>query len=320
MLPISLSTEAGDRARRRRWLVGLVLALLVHLLLMTVNVHWAPNSAPPRVEIQQVDPRKLEAIRRQWHQPQSMLIDKDKNRPSDKEAPKDAKYFSDRNIHVDHEQRAKEHTLIPKPGSPVLGEEAKPAAPSKPAAPPKQPSRSLPSLGNLGVPLPVPKRGEEPRPREQAENDDHPPGSTEIGGEQYIEDKTLPEGSENMLNAQESVYYSFYARLYDAIAPIWESKLRELPNQMHIGQGEYNTVVDVVMDADGNLIEVHQLHGSGFPELDSVVEAAWKRIGRFPNPPTALLNPQGEVHTGWTFTVEIGAGFGSRFLPPERNY
>ncbi|MEK7690119.1 MAG: TonB C-terminal domain-containing protein, partial [Bdellovibrionota bacterium] len=140
------------------------------------------------------------------------------------------------------------------------------------------------------------------------------------GGDQAIMDRTLPEGSENLLKAQESVFYSFYSRLYEAIAPIWQSRIREVPRSRKIQAGEYNTVVEVVFDRQGNLIAIRHLEDSGIPEFDTAVDTAWKSVGRFPNPPKGLTNAQGRVHTGWTFSVHVGDGFQVQFLPPERNY
>jgi len=56
------------------------------------------------------------------------------------------------------------------------------------------------------------------------------------------------------------------------------------------------------------------------PEFDEAVNRAFGRIGRFPNPPRALLNEKGEAHTGWSFSVNVDSGFNLNYRPPERNY
>jgi hypothetical protein len=78
--------------------------------------------------------------------------------------------------------------------------------------------------------------------------------------------------------------------------------------------------VDVVFDRDGNLIAVQQLATSGILEFDQAAATARKAIGRFPNPPSGLLNEEGQVHTGWTFTVQLGQGSALEYLPPEQVY
>src|SRR6185437_9926267 len=105
-----------------------------------------------------------------------------------------------------------------------------------------------------------------------------------------------------------------------AIAPIWQSRVREVTPQTRIVPGNYTTVVDVVLDKEGNLIAVRQITGSGIPVLDQAVDTSWHKTGRFPNPPKDLLNDQGEVHTGWTSTVQLDQGAGLNYMPPERVY
>ncbi len=275
----------------------------------------------PPVEIQNIDPRKLETIRRQWKD-KSLLLDQDKSRPSEKEAPPDARYLSDRNIHVEKEQRAKETDVIPKPGHP---NQPQSSAQTEKHSQPKHRAQTkpLPKLGNLGIPFsfdkkvdPSPKLAQNSPQNSQRNLSSFAPA----GGDQAIPDKNLPTGSENLLNAQESVYYSFYARLYEAIGPIWQSRIRQVPYQRRVMPGEYRTSVDVVLDKNGNVLEIRKLQGSGIEEFDSAVDEAWKKVGRFPNPPEGLLDGERHVHTGWTFSVDVGQGFGAMSLPPERNY
>ena len=140
------------------------------------------------------------------------------------------------------------------------------------------------------------------------------------GGDQAVLDRKLPEGASNMLNAEESVYYSFYARMYEAIAPVWQSRIREVASTQRVGAGEYTTVVDVILDKNGNLLGVKRVHNSGVEAFDKAVDNALSKTGHFPNPPKDLLNEAGEVHTGWTFTVSLQQGTGYNFMPPERVY
>lgn len=184
-----------------------------------------------------------------------------------------------------------------------------------PKAEAQKQTQPLPELGNLGVPLHL-DRPAPPAPQKaevQRNNGDE-------GGDQAVLDRDLPQGSENMLNAEESVFYSFYSRMYEAIAPVWQSHIRTVASQQHVAAGDYTTVVDVILDKDGNLVGVRQMHSSGVPAFDHAVDAALQKAGHFPNPPKDLLNAQGEVHTGWTFTVQLAQGTGFNFAPPERVY
>jgi outer membrane biosynthesis protein TonB len=177
---------------------------------------------------------------------------------------------------------------------------------------------ALPDLSKLGVPFPVSKPQEQKQPDAPFQQENQ--RAADDAGDQNMDRRDLPQGSENMLNAEESVYYSFYSRMYEAIAPVWQSKVREVTPTQRIVQGDYTTVVDVVLDAQGNLIQVRQIQGSGIAILDEAVDSSWKKIGHFPNPPKDLLNAQGEVHTGWTFTVQLSQGAGMEYLPPARVY
>jgi hypothetical protein len=78
--------------------------------------------------------------------------------------------------------------------------------------------------------------------------------------------------------------------------------------------------VDVIFDPDGNLVGVRRIQSSGIDDFDLAVDESWKKVGRFPNPPKGLLGAENQVHTGWTFTVQVGDGFNMNYLPPERNY
>jgi TonB family protein len=300
------------RSARVAWILAALFALLFHALLLIPKIPGfffdAKPLPPPRVDIKQVDPRKLEAIRKQWKAREKQLLI-DKSAPAASEPPADARYMSDRNIRVDKEQRAKQTAVIPKAGRP--GE----PQPAHPPPPPPKAQRRLPELGNLGVKLPAaPRRSPPPRQAAAASN------SGDEAGSQAIRDPSLPEGSENLLNAQESVYYSFYSRLYEAIGPVWQSKVRTAARMRRLQPGEYTTHVDVVLDANGNLVGVQQLSSSGIPEFDQAADSAWRRIGRFPNPPTDLLDEKGQIHTGWTFTVQLNQGMNLDYLPPERTY
>src|SRR5581483_6237265 len=85
------------------WIIALLLALCWHAAVLLPRIPWTRALPPPRVEVKTIDPRKLEAIRRKWDQ--QLLLDKN-NRPNEAIAPKDARYFSDKNHTVEKEQRA----------------------------------------------------------------------------------------------------------------------------------------------------------------------------------------------------------------------
>lgn len=278
---------------RRKLIIATAIALLLHLLALEYS-RWielvGSAGAPAPVAIHEVDPRKLEEIQRQWKE-RALLLQKDRAAP-DKTvpAPKDARYMSDRNTRVEEERRARQTAPIPHAVNP---------------APPQ--ARKLPKLAQLGVRL--------PKPSDRAPPD---PGET---GDQALLDRHLKEGDRNLLNTVESVYYSYYSRLYQAIAPIWNSRIRQAAYTTRgIVAGEYIAHADVVFDREGNLREVRILQSSGVPAFDEAIHYAWRKIQRFPNPPRDLLDASGEVHTGWSFAVNLDANSGFQFYEPERTY
>src|SRR4051794_20500662 len=117
-----IQLEETQTNSKKTWIYFLIIALLFHLLLFTLHLDWLGHAPPPRVEIQTIDPKKLDAVRKQWKD-KGLLLNKDKSKPKEKEAPPDARYFSDRNIHVEKEQRAKDTNVIPKPGRPDATQE-----------------------------------------------------------------------------------------------------------------------------------------------------------------------------------------------------
>ena len=297
------------------WVLFLVLALIFHGLLFMVKFQWAAPLKPPNVDIQQIDPRKLESIRNKWKE-KSLLLDRNPSIPSEKEAPPDARYFSDRNSKVEKEQRARDTNVIPK-----TGKARKDPPSSRSKSKPKSP-KPLADLRSLGLPLHLnrPQNSRDPADQETQNQATSSQMASQLGGDQALLDKDLPTGSENILNTQESIYYSFYARLYEAIGPVWQSRIRELPYRLELQPREYRTEVDVVLDQNGSVVEVRRLHSSGIEEFDRAIEDAWKKVGPFPNPPQALLNSNRQVHTGWTFSVNVQQGLRIQESPPFRNY
>ena len=321
----TVETTAADlvdddytQSRARNWILFAIFALLFHLLLYFLKPLFPAytSTTPPRIEVQQVDPKKLEAIKRQWERERqkSLLLSKDKSPPQDAPRPKDARYFSDRNRIFEKEQRARQTDVLPHAGNGTADHPSQPAA-----APPKAASaqRAAP-LAKLGIPMHL-DRSSQPPPPPNPQADHASTGGEQRGADQDINDRTLPEGGENLLNTEQSVYYSFYARLYEAIAPIWQSMVREQP-QEHISAGDYTTQVTVLINADGDLVGIEQHTSSGIRQFDQAVERAWRKIGHFPNPPHGLINGQGVVATGWTFTVRLSNDIGLQAMPPSRSY
>jgi outer membrane biosynthesis protein TonB len=298
----SSTLSFDDRSRTRRiWIVSLALALLLHVLLLLLQPPWHSPMSMPRVDVKPIDPKTLEKIRESWKAKEKDLLIGKKDAKNEESAPKDAKYFSDKNTKVEKEQRASVTNVVPKTGG----------IPQTGATEPEQtkPGTRKSKLSDLGVPLNLNKVAPPKMPRGRQ--------YVPEGGDQSLVDKELPQGSENMLNTEQSVYYSFYSRLYESVGPIWQSNVRRSQPGRKLGPGDYVAIVDVIFDREGNLLKIKYLQSSGISVFDSAVENSWHRISRFPNPPHDLLDKNGQVHTLWNFTVSVGNGVGIEYMPPE---
>jgi TonB family protein len=207
------------------------------------------------------------------------LLLENRSAPESAEAPKDARFASDRNVRVEREQRAREGEAIAR------------RARENPA-----------DLSRLGVGL---------RP---------PPSAAALTGanvEKLIDDPDLAIGAENMLSSTRSVYYSFFARLEQETLPVWQSSIRTLGESVAFPPGEFTTVVEVVLRADGALEDIRTLLSSGYSQLDRAAENSWRKLERYPNPPQALLEKDGRLRMRWGYKV-INSASAFRVLPPTR--
>jgi outer membrane biosynthesis protein TonB len=125
-------------------------------------------------------------------------------------------------------------------------------------------------------------------------------------------------GDFNALNTRESVYYSFYSRIYRQIAPLWNRHVREAAERVALAPAEYTTIVEAVLDRRGDLLRLDFVAPSGVAALDRAVEDSWKKAERFPNPPAGLLEASGEVRLKWKYTVDASGSSGLFFPSPRR--
>lgn len=305
------SSSPSSRKQHLIWVFLFLLAIAWHLLLTLLpweRFFVLSPSLPPPVEIHEVDPQTLQAIRNQWKKKQ-LLLSQEKT-PPDPHTPKpeDSRFLSDRNRRVEKQTRARQTSVIPKPSSQ--------ASSSIDQSTPLQTE----NLENLGVKFDLSSQNKTLALQSKVQKSAS--RNTQFGGDQAIDDPGIEEGDRNLLNSEQSIYYSFYARLYEQVGPLWESRIRSVPYSriQSIPPIDYIAQVDVVLNTEGKLVAVHFIKRSGVKEFDEAILYAWNRIQHFPNPPQGLLNEKGEVHTGWTFTVQLSPKTGFQYLPPERVY
>lgn len=293
-------TEALRPTPSRVWFIIALLVLALHLLvLLATQSLWKLTPAvPPRFEVSSLDTKQLDRVRAQWNQ-EKPIIDPGLQ-PASPTAPENARYSSDRNIRVEHEQRARA-------GDEGARQRAEDRTHQQTASDANEATKrsERTSLRQLGVPI---KLDTPTKKQSQAAATGNPRIEGD-GADQQLLDDSLAVGDGNLLNAQESKAYSFNARLREAILPLWRARIQnlvspyggELSGKLHAG--DYLTQVEVRLSREGELLSVEIVQRSEIPEFDQAAEMPFRKLGRFPNPPSALLDERGEIR--FTFAYQI---------------
>lgn len=288
MTQATLTTERNNQTIK----IVIVLSILWHLLLLLFpwDFSFHKNSGIKPVNVQSLTSEQLSQIKKQ------ILLSK--KRRSEQVAPQDARYISDQNIDVKKEQRAKVADTLPQESKAMKRSQKKTNSQSE-------------LLKNLGVSVNYPKSTSS-----QANEDK----KGQQGADQLVDDPSLALGSENLLKSERSVYYSYYSRLYQAVAPIWRSHINSLMNSVALAPSTYSTQTNVIFDSAGKLIEVQILTSSGVKSFDDAAKLSWSRVGRFPNPPKDLLDENDQIQTGWVFQVHVDQKLRWSHQPPRRSF
>lgn len=293
------------------------LSLVWHLLLIFwiwILIRWLPlfrlplPDVPTRVDFGTVNQDQLEKLRQKWKsEDRGTIVSPSRTKPlPETEAPRDTPYLSDRDRAVEKEQRAREQGGAPRLGAPDPGQARKDTS---------KDARKTPDLSKLGVQLPTPAEKQVDARSRESRGGERVSSRT---GDEMLEDQSLPQGSQNILNTRESVFYSYFSRLDQAVSPLWESIIRSAQPLNRVGPGDYVTEVEIVFDAQGELVEVNELKSSGVPEWDNAVKSVFRRIRRFPNPPKSLIDGDGHVRIPGRFLVRVRDGaLQWNFAPPE---
>ena len=122
----------------------------------------------------------------------------------------------------------------------------------------------------------------------------------------YVEN--VPEGDGTFLNAKEFKYATFFYRVKDSVGNIWyDMVVRELrrrdPTGNIYGPRDRATLLTVRIDLDGRLASVQVANSSGVQFLDDVAIQAFKMAEPFPNPPSAMADPDGYIKFNFQFVM-----------------
>lgn len=132
-----------------------------------------------------------------------------------------------------------------------------------------------------------------------------------IGYSQFAESiPGIEEGSFNSLNTDQLTYFSFYSRVNNQISSRWVSLVRNYlaglsPAQIKaLAQSDKRTVVEVLLDKDGNYFSSLIHSSSGVQALDEATYKAFRAAAPFLNPPVGLVQEEdGLIHLYYQFVV-----------------
>lgn len=341
-------SRAAARRRRRRKLavrVGLMAAvsLLVHLLLVPAASHWL-LSAPPAKEPFQVrmvpPPRAKPEPPRPVPPPpkpppKGQVVDVAPTKDTD--VPDDARFLSEHDTHVEKETAARSRRPTDLPAAPELRRPSKAQAaraPEKKAEPQKETRKAEDAgkklaLADTGRAAPgrEPEKAREdkpdPEPEETQPSPDRPvdlfPSPSAMralaGAPAPDHLPNVAEGNATWLNSRSFKYASYFNNVKRAVGRVWDPIMYRLfasrEDLRSGGTSNYVTVVVVTLDGAGNLEDVEVSRSSGVAVVDQAALDAFRGVGRFPNPPRGLADPDGRIRFdfGFIYTLE-----GSRFI------
>ncbi|GEM_PF-1549127 len=279
------------RVRQKRILAAAVAALAAHLLFMLVI---APRlkfggHTHDRTEVVQISPDDLARLKKTIlaNAERPALFQQElREELKSKEIPKDARFIAP------HNQIVPEETVAgAQPDAPKAGRVGRSDVGAEPRV--KNTPLKLSQLGLGSKPLPKPIMNAEDisghrGPQQPRGEDGRPVGR---------EDARLKRGNENLLNAIESEYYSFFARFEEPIVRNWyfllrthEKRIRaEIAQISKSGEGEFPVTIEFVIDRQGNFNSISVLESSRVPTLDSATMQAVRKLGSLPNPPPGLF-------------------------------
>ncbi len=280
VLPGFASTSRRKKMSWRRFAAAIAIVIALHLIFIFFVAPYLElgSAAPTRTEVTQISPQQLAQLKQKIlknEQLNPLLPQEMKEQYKSKEAPKDAQLMSKFNQTVPKEKHAALQTEAPQDGGG--------------GKPKREPQKKL-NLSQLGLGTKLPK----PVPQDAS------PAGPEGPKAPYRPrgmDKNSTE-NENMLNAAESKYYSFFLRLEEPIIRNWFFLLRshdgEIRAQM-AGHGvragsDLPITIEFVLDRQGNFHSIDVIESSSIPALDQATRDSVRKLGSLPNPPPDLFD------------------------------
>jgi len=136
------------------------------------------------------------------------------------------------------------------------------------------------------------------------------------GGPMADELRGVEEGEGTFLNARGFKFASYLNRIKETVGRVWAQKVQDAqmsrdPTGRIYGFKDRRTIVEYVIDKDGEVKDVRVESSSGVAYLDEVAVDAFRQVERFPNPPAGLIQADGLVKMNFSFLL-IGGESGIR--------
>lgn len=118
----------------------------------------------------------------------------------------------------------------------------------------------------------------------------------------------LQKGEFTFLNSDFSTYASFYNRITPKIMYNWGNNIEDVAMFPHMREKlrqklRWVTRVELILNRKGDVRDVVIIHSSGSTELDQAIHEALTKAGPYLNPPTGMIEADGNVHILGEFTV-----------------
>lgn len=111
------------------------------------------------------------------------------------------------------------------------------------------------------------------------------------------------------LNTDQNLFYTFYRRMAEKIIWPWAQSVtasfEKLKAQGQLGSTgkAWVTIVEVLLDKNGNVVSTQPLQLAGEWEMDSAPINAFKAAKSFPNPPIEMVEEDGYIRIKYKFVV-----------------
>ncbi|MBI3557436.1 MAG: energy transducer TonB [Deltaproteobacteria bacterium] len=284
-LPWIASVSRRKKVSWRRFAAAVVIVIALHLFfIFFVAPYLELGSTPPaRTEVTQISPEKLAQLKQKIlknEQLNPMLPQEMREDFKTKEASKDAKLMSKFNQTVPKEKFAGLQNDAPLDGSGGGG-----------GKPKQEPQKKL-DLSKLGLGTKLPKL----QPEQQNSAPVGPEGPKTPYRPRGIDKNSLE--NENLLNAAESKYFSFFLRLEEPIIRNWFFLLRRNAPEIHSEMASHRVqagtdlpiTIEFVLDRQGNFHTIEIIESSTIPALDMATRDSVRKLGSLPNPPPDLFD------------------------------